>query len=700
MAAVSAADGNSVYGLSQDGTLLVIDGNHWRPLGGFEVEVAPQQTALLAGRLPMAVTALGADLLAWDGDGTLGWWPSEGNTRALVAASGEQATDFWRLSEAGVLSRITLARVPSRALLPALQAGSILLAVAALGALLWPSVAPRAARHLPQMRSQVARYLDRQRRVPRRQLAPAIARSEPLVSTQGAVALQSDAQRQEPAAPAQPAVEATTSALGSAQQLAERLGLLIQAQRHLGPLTALLADATPLRMNLPAALPIVAIDSAPDADVVTQIRSLITELGALTPFALVIVSAGAREQWSRLAAEGMAVLPSQEVTRILQAEDPAATLSELLQEQLPLQQISPFVVSGPVPATMFYGREYQVRALLRALFDKSIAIVGGRRLGKTSFLNRIHEELLSSPQYLPILVDCHHVADTSGFLSTLSMVGGVVVESASADVLRRVVMRLRAQQPNLGQTVVLELDEVDNLLSHDMAAGSPLFGVLRSLSEEGLCRFILAGERVLDSALKTDGHPLHEGTTTVRLGRLETEDALRLVREPVAELGLALQDATTTARDIVSLAGNHPNILQALCQLLIERVAARADRVILNGDLDAVRTSDSFRDLFFDMSWGNASTLERLVSVLMAPRNSFTPAQVRMALEAQGIRVPEGMLQAALDGLVLSALIAPRGNHYVFSSPSFGQVLRESGLAPGFRSSLAETLLTEMAGQA
>ena len=125
----------------------------------------------------------------------------------------------------------------------------------------------------------------------------------------------------------------------------------------------------------------------------------------------------------------------------------------------------------------------------------------------------------------------------------------------------------------------------------------------------------------------------------------------------------------------------------------VERAAERAERVVRLSDLEDIEHSSEFRELFFEIIWGNATTLERLISVVMAQREAFILEQVRLALEALGLRIPQDVIAAALDGLMLSSLIAAKEGRYTFTSEAFPRILRASGLAQGFRDSLAEMLI-------
>lgn len=733
--AYTSANGAALSAVSISGDVYTLEKGVWRLVAGAPEHVQDiRQPAVLAATgsdQPVALAYTGKDLTAWDASRHVAdLETSEGRAAhagTLVAGSTMDAT-VYRLSPEGTLSRVVIVAGDNTRLAAWLGICSGLMLLVAL--VLWTT--RNAGAGLKVWRPRGGRHkhaIPIQGQSGRADAAMAAARHDtPGSADAGLVGVQETPWpegRQDsapvrsaemPAVPAavdmpasnaepEPVPATVIAAARLIETLCERLGAEIRSQETRGSLAGYMMDTSQLRMTLPAALPLVITGAEViDADLSAEIQSFAADMGAASPFTLVVHAnapdapekAPAQPTGDRgKAANGLIVVGTDDLSQLVKSEDAASALGQLLQRDVPLGQISPFVASGPVPLTMFYGREYEIKALMRGLYDKSLAIVGGRRIGKTSFLSRVHQELTQSQDFLPIYVDCHHVSDDTGFLHTLSLMGGVPVESASVEVLRRVVMRLRAQQESAGQIVVVELDEVDNLLRYDMAVDMRLFRVLRALSDEGLCRFVLCGERVLASALQDTSLPLGTSFRSLKLGYLTQDDATRLVREPLAGLGIAVQDPEQTVAEIVALSGRHPNILQTICQMLVERVADREERIILAQDLEAVSQSAAFRDMFFEVSWGNATTLERLVSVLMAQKEVFSPNQVRLALEKLGIRLPEEELALALQGLVLTSLIVPRGMDYAFTSDAFSRVLREAGFAQGFRDSLAEMLLEE-----
>jgi len=63
--------------------------------------------------------------------------------------------------------------------------------------------------------------------------------------------------------------------------------------------------------------------------------------------------------------------------------DPKRHLSNLILTQSDLAKISPYVLRGATPSKVFYGRDEEEAALVGTLSTNSVALLGGRRIGKT-----------------------------------------------------------------------------------------------------------------------------------------------------------------------------------------------------------------------------------------------------------------------------------------------------------------------------
>ena len=90
--------------------------------------------------------------------------------------------------------------------------------------------------------------------------------------------------------------------------------------------------------------------------------------------------------------------------QILQAAAPEEELRGLILRQA--TRLSPFMIVGPVPPSMFFGRERELRAITDYLeAGRSCAVIGGRRYGKTSVLLRLHGKLLPDLGFRTLYLD-------------------------------------------------------------------------------------------------------------------------------------------------------------------------------------------------------------------------------------------------------------------------------------------------------
>ncbi len=237
---------------------------------------------------------------------------------------------------------------------------------------------------------------------------------------------------------------------------------------------------------------------------------------------------------------------------------------------------------------------------------------------------------------------------------------------------------------------MLLLDEVDRLLRHDIGQQGRLFRVFRALSQEGLCRFVFCGERTLNGALHDPDSPLFNFCNVMRLGYLLPRDARRVVEEPMLDLGIAFEDPIALPAEIVALSSCHPNLLQIICQALLVRLNQRGERLVRRADLAELRASDEFREAVMEVIWGNATPLERLVSLVMVGAEEFTAEDVRTRMAAAGAGGADGELAAALSGLVLCAILQRQGTHYTYGAAALAQTMQASGSLAGYREGLLE----------
>jgi hypothetical protein len=371
------------------------------------------------------------------------------------------------------------------------------------------------------------------------------------------------------------------------------------------------------------------------------------------------------------------VLDGTDLRRVLIARDPGQRLVEIILGQVDLTVVSPYVTSGPVPENMFFGRENELKTITRKIGDTSFALVGGRKIGKTSTLVKVYRLLSESIGVERTLyLDCQSVDSADAFFEAASTLWHIDPPLRTAEDFRRYLVahgRGEAREP-----LVLLLDEVDGLISYDQAHGHSLFSVFRALSQQRRCRFVLCGERVLYSQIHAADSPLFNFGDVIHLGYLREGAARRVISEPMQAMGIAIQNPDEVVAEIIRLSSCHPNLVQNLCQQLILEANRRHSRQITPADLRRVRHSSSFHEYFLEVTWGNTSALERAITLLIADRDSVAFSEVQQILAEADIVVTQAEVERAVAGLRLNSILVKEGQRYRLSSAVFADIVRES----------------------
>jgi len=471
------------------------------------------------------------------------------------------------------------------------------------------------------------------------------------------------------------------------EPLAQALGLRQLGARSLGGLHAVVVSAPALRLKIPPRFPLVfveppAIQPGIEDDLVDLGHVL--ELGEF--FTLIIpfeaperVEANAQQLKTLLRASPYAhdliVLSHEDVLALLSAREPAARLVACILDQVDLTVVSPFVTSGPVPDRMFFGRDQEIKTITQALPRTDFALLGNRKIGKTSLLQRIERVLRNSEECVPIPLNFQAVRDDETLFDTLAQEVSFAAASQPPRAFSDFIAHLRRQHSD--QVPVLLIDEVDDLLAFDAGRGYALSAVWRTLAFDGSCRFVFVGSRVLARALRDADSPFFNFPQEMRLGFLLPGKARAVVSGPMDELGIELERRQLLLDIILDLSSCHPNLVQFLCARLIERISGRGERRIRMADLGKVAAGGDFADYYLDTLWGQTEPLERAITILGDPAG-FTMPGVEAALAEHGFDATRRAVKGALDMLTVYSVLTRKGRTYTFAPASFPRILRET----------------------
>jgi hypothetical protein len=374
------------------------------------------------------------------------------------------------------------------------------------------------------------------------------------------------------------------------------------------------------------------------------------------------------------------VLGREDLERIIIADNPRAQSRQTILAEVDLAKISPFVIAGPVPERMFYGREREIRTVVQRIRAGSIAIVGGRRIGKTSILQKA-ARVLSQPSssHHPLYINCHFIGNHEEFFENVEITCGLPTTVAHTPVgFRQLVLHLA--EASGGKYMVFMLDEIDNLLSYDVTErDEKLIKAFRSLSEEGVCHFVFSGSKVLNAQLHDADSPLFNFCNVLPLGYLDEKSAGKLLTEPMASINLKLQESEKLVQETIRISSGHPRVIQYIGDELVRLVSKEVPRQVTIEHLCAVTDSNRFRQDFIETIWGQSSPLEKLITLVMLEKDDgFSIDDLRRALSTVGVSVSNASLSKALSNLEIYPLLHRQGNFYHFVPKEFPHIVEQS----------------------
>lgn len=469
-------------------------------------------------------------------------------------------------------------------------------------------------------------------------------------------------------------------------QLCNMLGFILLDQRRYKSFYGYVVQAPALRLRIPPRFPIIYLPpSAIHGNIASELQDMLGVLNMTSYFALLVVLSDAPDAESKQALlkartesiPDFIIMDGQGLASMLMARDPERALVSLILDQVELTVVSPYVIAGPVAENMFFGRERELKTITRTARDRNFAVVGGRKIGKTSVLGKVYRLLAGMAGFHPLYLDCQAVQDHAGFIDTINTMWDVELSGSAPDAMRRYLHDLKEEQGD--RVVVLLLDEVDLLLQYDMLHRESLFRTLRAAAQEGYCRFVFCGEKTLDAALHNPASALFNFCDIVHVGFIEPRDARRLIQEPLSEMGIEIEHVNELVSEIIGLSACHPNIIQYICQQLIAAINQRRARRITLRDFETVSQSSALHDYFIEVTWGNTSALERLLTLcIIEAGGSLKEADLPAAAYKQGVRVSRRDMRRALDNLELYSIVHKEGDSYRLINYAFPSIIRQT----------------------
>jgi hypothetical protein len=129
------------------------------------------------------------------------------------------------------------------------------------------------------------------------------------------------------------------------------------------------------------------------------------------------------------------------------------------------------------------------------------------------------------------------------------------------------------------------------------------------------------------------------------------------------------------------ITSGHPQLVQQLGDNLVHILNDReaSNRVQLTPrDIEVVATSYDYREHYLETYWGQATKLERLISLTLSMKD-MSVGELASHLQASGVEISDDDLKAAIRILVLYGIIEAKGNSYALRAQWFPIALESFG---------------------
>lgn len=385
------------------------------------------------------------------------------------------------------------------------------------------------------------------------------------------------------------------------------------------------------------------------------------------------------ERIQRQVATNVVVLDAEAVSALARrGGDVRVNFAKEVLAQSDLTKISPYVLRSATPPSMFYGRETEEATLANAASSTSVALLGGRRIGKTSML-REAQRRLQDAEYQVHYLDCQTVRTWQDFGELAQRRLGVDAPPHFRPAhLFTLVDNLRRSEP--GTPLIIMLDEIDQLIAWDEerqedSVPEAFFRTCRSISQEGLAQFIFSGERTISRKIWDPQSPHWNFCQPIQLRQLSRNATDRLISEPLAALGVALLEPEDFLERVWQLTSGHPQIVQYLGDSVVRRLNDRpGDKrdSVGRAVLDEIASTYEYREHYLETYWGQSTDLERQISRMVA--KGVTETQDLIA-RLEGARIDAGVAQSALRMLELYGILTHRGGELELRAKWFADAL-------------------------
>lgn len=411
---------------------------------------------------------------------------------------------------------------------------------------------------------------------------------------------------------------------------------------------------------------------------------------------------------------------------------PGGRLQTMIKIGMLTYSTNPFDDYGtkPVPSEMFFGRQEE---LIRLRDVKGMAVLyGGRRLGKSSLLNQIEQELKNVPRQQAVLLSMEPVIEADDYVfaawdfihRSLSLRRIIAPMKTTPKTWKPIVDHLEKEflaSENM-DSMLLMIDESDQLMDCEMARKREAVGFIPRLVQladavapKVNLRIVIAGLHNV-ARMANDENSVFGKADPISLQPYTSADdlqrGLRLITKPLQALGYQFgEHSEDLPLHILSVCNFYPAFVQLYCRRLLDHLQnARQTKVppyyITSKDLDVVEKDSSLlNDLRTKFEW-NLKLDKRYKAIALilasffysetdgARASGLNVAEIRDFCECEFPRhfsvASSGVYEALVDEMTKLNILERVQGRYVLRNPNIAMMIGDRDTIEGQIQSLAQ----------
>jgi len=300
-------------------------------------------------------------------------------------------------------------------------------------------------------------------------------------------------------------------------------------------------------------------------------------------------------------------------------------------------------------------------------------LIGGRQLGKSSLLHAIKRKYENDPN-----VRCHYLSLMGMGEDVIPMLADTLDLKADSD-LQAVLAHLKKESRTKRHLFLL--DEADVFVKNQAETGYKTLNAFRSLSEEGLCYFILAGFWELYNSVAFDYHsPIKNFGEFMFIAELEPKACRDLAVKPMSLLNVKYE-SDKPIQTLIHETGGRANLIAIACDEVLRKMESREEFIVTIEDFNRALDSNAIRSALG--GWGSLTSdetdnrLDRIIVYSTINSEKFTQRELMETLKNHGCQNEPEAVKKSLVRLELAFILKREKEQFTYCVPLFKKHLLE-----------------------